>query len=178
MSTPGRIAWWLCQPSLGRALLCGVSAAYLGTFIGADAVTMFAAVQAVRLGIRAVGPKRLVQIVRRFPTLRSGKSAASTRTERRPVIDLRPPLIEPHGPDGGQSMTLDELIAGDPGPEPGDPGPGLPGSDSYPSRADVDDRAPMATGVDGGVTLSTNGAGTAVGSDVAQALRMAVAETG
>ena len=117
----GRIAWWRCRPSLGRALLCGGAAIYLGTFIGADAVTMFCAAQGVRLLVRALGRRRLRFRRRLLATddraepsgAIAGEWEAGGRQHDQEAVKADPEL------------TVAELIAGDPGPEPGDPGPEL-----------------------------------------------------
>jgi hypothetical protein len=155
---PGRVAWWLCRPSLGRALLCGAVAIFFGTFIGVDAVTMFCAAQVVRLVLRAPARRPL----RLGPALLRPVSGGRMAVE--PVggeADARLTFVEPARvrtppSDPETELTLDELIAGDPGTEPGDPGP------------EYAERRPLPVCREDNVP---------VGSDVAEALRVAVAET-
>jgi hypothetical protein len=144
---------WMCRPSLGRALLCGFGAVYLGTFIGVDAVTMFCAAQVARLVLRAVARRR-VRVGLAFlmpwwdrlavepiePDADPGLAIAERYNEiRRAPVPASDPEPE---------FTLDELIAGDPGPEPGDPGPTLEEVVGLPSRGPGDEAAPIAAGAD------------------------------
>jgi hypothetical protein len=78
--------------------------------------------------------------------------------------------------DPEPELTLDELIAGDPGPEPGQPGWESLEPVGHAPPADTDEAARSAAELDG-ATLSSDGAATAAGSDAAEALRMAVLET-
>jgi hypothetical protein len=175
----GRIAWWLCRPSIGRALLCGAAAMYLGTFIGADAVTMFCAAQGARLLVRAFARRPVRDRALLPPRSRDRLTLEPIRSDLDPGFAIGqsgPEASHARVPasDADPGLTLDELIAGDPGPEPGDP------------RAELDesiDVAPTATArivssADAPrLAASANEAMRVAGTDAAQELRIAVAET-
>jgi hypothetical protein len=111
----GGLLWWLCRPSLGRAILCGGTAIYLGTFIGADPVTMFCAAQGVRLLI----PALTRQSVRVEPALPRSRRRDHTRFDAEPDTDAafaiadryqgaNPPAVSVAVPE--PELTLDELM--------------------------------------------------------------------
>jgi len=184
MSSPGGIGWWLCQPSVGRALLCGGGAVYLGTFLGVDAVTAFCAAQVARFTLRALGRRRLVH---------GGARVFGRRWRDRARLEPIGPYAETDAMSDGRyeeahdgsvprseperELTLSELIAGDPGPEPGHPGPEFPEPAGNTRTANGGDAARIAPGLDGHVGRSSNDTVPTAGSDAAEALRMAVAET-
>jgi hypothetical protein len=178
----GRLVWWLCRPSLGRALLCGFGAIYVGTFIGADAVTMFCAAQGARLLFRVLA-RRSVRVEPAFLTSR--RRDASTFAPTEPDADVGFVIAggyaeASHAPvprtDPEPELTLDELIAGDPGPEPGDPGPELDEPVGGMNGADGDETAPIGASVDGHPLVAWDkGKVSVCGSDAAEALRLAVA---
>jgi hypothetical protein len=180
----GRIAWWLCRPSLGRALLCGAAAIYLGTFIGVDAVTMFCAAQGARLLLRALA-RRSVRLEAALPIQRRRDRSAVEPIEAdadAKLVVARLHEEASHAPqpwsDPKPEITLDELIAGDPGPEPGDPEPEFqePVDLATTAEANEDSSARIVPSVDvERLAVSANDAGI-VGSDAAEALRIAVVE--
>ncbi len=182
----GQLARWLCRPSLGRALLCGAAAIYLGTFIGADAVTTFCAAQVARLVLRAIA-RRSVRMERALlaPRWRDRSPIEPTEpdadagfvvAERYEETNHTPVLASDREPE----LTLDELIAGDPGPEPEDPGPEfdepVASRSASETGADGCEAVPIAPWVDARA-LSVRGKVPVGGSDAAEALRIAVAET-
>jgi hypothetical protein len=169
----GRIAGWLCRPSLGRALLCGVAAIYLGTFIGADAVTMFCAAQLARLVLRAlarrpvrVGPALLMPWRDRSAVkpIESDTESGFAILKRYEEARRAPAPVRPREPE----LTLDELIAGDPGPEPGDPGREPEEVVGLLSTANGDEAAPVAAGADEHGPVSAEAKRPAGGSDAAR----------
>jgi hypothetical protein len=182
----GRLAWWLCRPSLGRALLCGAVAIYLGTFIGADAVTMFCAAQVARLALRALA-RRSVRVEPVLPTQPwQDRSTAAIEPDADPGFAIAERYEETNHAavsvsDPEPELTLDELIAGDPGPEPGDPGPELDEPVTWRSSTEAgangDDAVRIASWVDRqALAVSAKGGLPVAGSEAAEALRIAVAE--
>ncbi len=163
------------------ALLCGVGAVYFGTFLGADAVTAFCLVQAARLAVRALG-RRCVLHGRQVLAAPwwDRPRFESVEADRNPVFAIgesddeagrgRAPMTEPE-----PELTLDELIAGDPGAEPDDPGLGWDASIAATTTAGSGEGERIATRGDGDSSPS-RGKLVAAGSEAAEALRRAVAD--
>ena len=120
--------------------------------------------------VRALGRRRLVH---------GGPRLLGPRWHDRAKLERIAPDQDGPAPwsDPEPELTLSELIAGDPGPEPGQPGPEFPESPGDASMSRGDDAARLALELGGDAALASNDTVPAAGSDAAEALRVAVAET-
>jgi hypothetical protein len=183
MRAPGQLVWWLGQPSLGGAALPSGRGLprHLSRRRRGDGVLRRPG-RAVRGACPRPSPARPRRAAApRPPVARSREVRAHCARPRGGRGERRALQGANDGPapwsDPEPELTLSELIAGDPGPEPGQPGPEFPESPGDASMSRGDDAARLALELGGDAALASNDTVPAAVSDAAEALRVSVAET-